>query len=165
MQPRSPALIENLNEISSFTQAYFTMLTIIHTSKNYLMVTLVTCVCPASSCSAAPCWRPSVWRGHAPGWARRVPPAPGHGCGHRSLCRYPRYGVDSVDIQVPCPPSSHVPSSGHVFCTQAGDTLEGAELWSESLDRCGAEAQCSSCTSLYPAVSLTTAVSTPPTSR
>ena len=28
-------LIENLNEISLFTQAYFTMLTIIHTSKNY----------------------------------------------------------------------------------------------------------------------------------
>ena len=53
----------------------------------------------------------------------------------------PRYGVESLNIQVPCPPSSHVPSSGHVFRTQAGDTLEGAELWSESLDRCRAEAQ------------------------
>ena len=31
-------MIGNLNEISLFTQAYFTMLTTIHESKNYLMM-------------------------------------------------------------------------------------------------------------------------------
>ena len=51
-----------------------------------VMVTLVRGVCPASSCSAAPCWRPSAWRGPAPGWARRVPLSPGPGCGHRLMC-------------------------------------------------------------------------------
>ena len=53
----------------------------------------------------------------------------------------PRYGVDNADTQVPCPPSSLVTSSGHVFRTQAGDTLAGAELWSESLDRCRQESK------------------------
>ena len=51
-------MIGNLNEISLFTQAYFTMLTSIHESKNYQdSYQLYTRPAPRSPPAASRCWR------------------------------------------------------------------------------------------------------------